>query len=497
MKFWQQIVNNASLGSSKAPLQSEQLPSYLQDQVQRIAAVDPEEEFLFVSSLANQYRIGGRVPFTIETETIAPAEAELQPYVSTKAAATFKSILSEDLPSLIFLWLKLCHGKSLVVEPEILPALLDLGSKRKELRIIIKSVIGKRGEWLITFNPEWSFYIAKPDGDGAWETGTPDMRKDILRELRMTDPMRAIDFLKSTWDTEGANEKATFLDLLRINLSENDLPWLQSLKEKGQKVNSLLQDLLKSIPGSYLVESYWSILREHSRIKTGKALLGMINKTTLEIDDDLQVSDVLFKSGIEKLSSNKNVTDHQHIASQLIAAVPPSYWNKYLNESTKTIIELFQKEKHTSYYIHALAQASIRFHDVQWIHDMLNFAKPDLFDSIAPLLIKSLPPSQRNDFALRFIERNPQEIIAVMCEQDEEWSHALAKEILNFTSNEVYLYNKSFYRPASALIPFSIIPELDSLGPKEEVKKPYWHNQAEELKRILELKKQIIQSFLL
>lgn len=495
MKFWNQIVSSASLGTSKAPINSQQLPSYIQDQVQDISAADPEEEFLIISSLASQYRMGGHVPLIIETETITPAEAELQPYVTAKATSIFKSIISEDLPSLIYLWLKLCNNKNLLVEPETLPALLDLGTKRKELRNIIKTVVGKRGEWLMKLNPDWSVYISQPGVEGAWQTGTPEERKEIIRELRLTDPLSAIELLKSTWDTEGANDKAAFLDMLRINLSEKDLPWLQSLKEKGQKVNTLLQDLLKSIPGSSVVESYWTILREHSRIKNGKALLGMINKSTLEIDDDLQVPEEVFKSGIEKLSSSKNITDTQYITFQLIAAIPPSCWNKHLNESTKNIIELFQKEKHTSYYIQALAQASIRFNDVQWITDILNFAKTDLFDPIAPLLIKSLPSSLRNDFALRFIEHKPQEIIAVMCEQDEEWSHALAKEILKYTSNEVYLYNKGFYRPASALIPVSVVSELDSLGPKEEVKKPYWINQAYELKRILELKKQVIQSF--
>jgi hypothetical protein len=495
MKFWDQIISSASLGTSKAPITSQHLPSYLQDQIPALPATDVEEEFLMIASIASQYRVGGHLPFTVETEALVPAQEEVQSQVSAKASSILNAVLAEDLLSLIHLWLRLCHQNRLCVAPDALPAVLELGSKRKELRNIIRAVIGNRGEWLCQLNPAWHFYISSMEADTMWQTGTPEERKEIIRALRITNPERAIDLMKSTWDTEGAQEKAVFLELLRINLSAQDLPWLQSLKEKGQKVNSLIQDLLKSIPGSQVVESYWSVLREHTRIKSSKALLGMMNKTTLEVDEDLQVPEEIFKSGIEKLSSSKNITDHQHITYQLIAGIPPSYWNNHFKESGKVIIELFQKEKDTSYYVHALAQASLRFGDVSWISDILNFAKTDLFGALAPAMIRALPPSQRNDFALRFIEVKPQEIVTVMTEQNEEWSHALAKEILKHTSSEIYLYNKNFYRAALALIPLSIAPELDSLGPSEEAKKPYWNNLAGELKRILELKKQVIQSF--
>ena len=71
----------------------------------------------------------------------------------------------------------------------------------------------------------------------------------------------------------------------------------------------------------------------------------------------------------------------------------------------------------------------------------------------------------------------------------------LAKAILKFTASEIYQYNKHFYRQAAALIPVSILDQLDSFTPGEEQKKPYWQTQRDELARLLTIKQQILQSF--
>jgi len=175
--------------------------------------------------------------------------------------------------------------------------------------------------------------------------------------------------------------------------------------------------------------------------------------------------------------------------------VPPSFWNDYLQLSSEAVIQLFQKEKLTALYIPALAIASIKFKDVEWAKSILDHGDDVIINSSIALLINSLPAKDRDIYARKWFKEKPREIIQVLIEHDEEWSVDLAKSIIQYTANEVYAYNRSFYRPAATLIPLSILDSLDSFTPSEEQKKVYWKTQSDELARLLTIKQQTLQSF--
>lgn len=495
MKCWDGIINNATLGSAKIPLQRHDLPEYITSSIELTDPTEPEEDFLRWASIAYQYRQGGSKPFDLISLNQPAAEKEVLPYASTSATSIFNTIVSEELYPLLILWLQQCETNKVVVDPALIPELLGIAVKRKDLRKTIFSVCGKRGEWLSQFNPEWNFYTSTSEGDDIWQTGKLEERKELLRDLRIANPTRAIELLQATWNSESANEKAAFLEALRMNLTDTDVPFLEALKEKGQKVNSVIQDLLKTIPKSTVVLQYWDALKDAVMMKTGKALFGMISKTIIEVNENLAVSEAVFKTGIETLSSNKQVSDNQHILIQLISSVPPSNWNAHFNETNQAIIELFQKEKKSAIYLPAVALAAIKFKDVQWIKDLLDHSDKDLIDSSIVLLMQALPERERNKYALRFIKEKPQQIISIAIEHGEEWSIELARAILKFTADEVYTYNRTFYKPVVSLIPVKLLEELDSFTPTDDQKKTYWKTQSDELSRLLDIKKQILQSF--
>ncbi len=495
MKFWDGIINNATLGSAKMPLRTHDLPEFITEVIELKESTEPEEDFLLMAGLAYQYRQAGTKPLDLNLISQSLAADEELPYASSNSTNIFRTIISEDLHPLLILWLHQCELKGVLAEPELIPELLQIASRKKELRKVILTVCGKRGEWLSKLNPQWNFYAITNDIDSIWQTGKLEDRKELLRELRVVNPSKSIELLQSTWDSEGANEKAAFLEILRTNLTAIDLAWLETLKEKGQKVNSIIQDLLKSIPSSAIVQQYWNTVKDAITIKTGKALLGMINKTVIDINENLSVPDSVFKTGIEKLSSNKQVSDNQHILSQLISSVPPSNWNEHFKENNQKIIELFQKDKKSAQYLPALVLGALKFNDVEWMKDLLEHSDKELIDSSVGLLIRALPESVRDTYSLKYIKQKPQELIPILIEQDEEWSVELSRAILKFTANEVYVYNRTFYKPAVSLIPVKLLDELDSFTPSEEQKKVYWKTQSDELSRLLDIKKQILQSF--
>lgn len=495
MKAWDEIINKALLGSEKAPLTAADLPLEITNAYDVQESPDKEDTFLKISAMANQYRQGGARPFKV-TDTLLPiAHPESKEYCSKQANEMLKVVLDEDIAGLLLFWLRLCSSSNQLAHPEIIPSLLNAAQRKKEIRTIIHNVAGERGKWLCDLNPEWNFTQAQTDAARTWSEGTAEERKELLTSLRKTDPDAGRKYLESSWATEGANEKTAFLEIMKVNASDGDLVWVESLKEKAKKVNDAILALLKLIPSSAVIREYEGVLSNCVQLKTGKALLGMISKTEVVIDETYAFPESIFKTGIEKMSSNKDISDGQNIIAQLTMQVPPSFWNRHLQRTTEEIIELMQKSKQAAFYLPAIAIASVHFNDQTWTKVILEKADKDLFDRSIVALIEGLSDDERTKYALKFIERHPAEIVQLMLSNEKEWSLDLTKAILRYTAREVYQYNKQFYKQAVALIPASILNHLDSFTPSEDQRKPYWQTQRDELARLLMIKQQTLQSF--
>lgn len=495
MKVWEEIVNKALLGSEKASLTPADLPAEIAKEFEVEASSEKEDTFLKISALAYQFRQSGALPIKATHTALPEAAPELRPYCPEKANAILNTLLEEELIALLGFWLRLCLSKEQLVHPEMIPSLLNISRRRKEFRNIIMRVVGERGKWLCSLNPDWDFSSADTALEKVWSEGGAEERRELLRYLRNKDPEKGRKLIESSWATEGANEKLSFLEILKINISATDLSWLEGLKEKGQKVNTAILEVLKLIPSSAVVQHYQQVLAACVSLKTGKALLGIINKADIVISESFAFPDSIFKTGIEKLSSNKNISDTKHIIAQLMMAVPPSFLADHLQRTPDEIIELIQKDKQTAFYLPAIAISSVRFKDKSWTVKILDKADKDVEGSSIVTLLSGLEADDRNRYALKYFEEKPAEIIQLMLANNTEWSFELAKVILKFTAREVYQYNRQFYKQAIGLIPVGILDHLDSFTPSEDQKKAYWQTQRDELARLLTLKQQTLGSF--
>jgi hypothetical protein len=495
MKFWHDIVNKATLGSSKMPLTTADLPAAITEAYALTDAGDAEEDFLRLSTLAYQYRQAGTQPLSLATIAASEAAAETNPYCDPRASLALKTILTEEHQPFLELWLTQCAAKTLCVHPELIPDLFEAVLRKPELHPLAIAVAGKRGEWLCSLNPRWILKAPPTDDVSVWETGKPEERRGLLQRLRETEPAAAITLLQNTWTTEGANDKVAFLEVLKTGASVQDLPWLQSLTEKGVKVNTALHEVLKRIPGSNLSESYREVVKSAIQIKTGKALLGMISKKTIEVNEAAVVPETIFKTGIEKVSSTKGVSDLQNVLAQLIATIEPAFWNTHLQEDIPGAIALFKKERSTAFYLPAVAFAAAQFHDHAWITGLLDHAADDLPAATLVELIGALHGKDKDAYALKLIKGYEPQFINPMLDHDREWSPELTKAILKFTAQDVYAYNKAFYRQAAPFIPASLFGKLDQFIPADDMKKSYWRTQSDELSRLLMLKQQTLQYF--
>jgi len=491
MEFWNNIINTALLGTDKRQVGREELSTELSDAYQQIISneeIDKEEKFLQITSAALNFRVCGNAPSS-ENVIVKEADKETRPYCNVASLQVLKDIFEEQSQSLLVFWLQQCNAKDQIVTPELVPALFDIAVNQKKLRSLITGCCGKRGEWLSDLNPDWQFYVREND-DEVWQNGTSELRKKVLARMRETDPAKAREWLKQTWTAENANTKTELLKQLGTNISADDLEWLEILlEEKSQKVRDVVLDLLKRIPGSSIITSYWDILQKSVVVKKEKTLLGMGSKTSIQIQPP-EVNDSVFKSGIEKLSNTKEFNDEEFIVYQLMQSIPPKYWEKHFDNSPENILGYFKKEKSTQKYLPAFLLAIARFKSYDWA--LTFFQNSDVFDSS---VIELLSEKEQDKFSIQHFEKDADTIIATAKRRETEWSHELAKKIFKHASKNLYQYNRSFYNECIRLIPGSILVDLEKFTPAEVHLQGSWSNIIEYIIKLVTLKQQAIQSF--
>ncbi len=492
MQFWDNIINVAMIGTDKKTLGAEELSADLAGAgsiVNGNTAIDKEDKFLQLAALAFNYRQCGIMPFYKEGVELPLAPAEEKNYCSAEANHILTDTLAEDNYSLLRLWLQGCIDNQQVLTADLVPALLAAGLQQKKLQPLIAAACGRRGEWLARFNDSWNYSSGQSE-EQAWQTGTPEQRKVLLKQLRVSNPAKAREWLQQTWTEEDANTKTGFLELLETGISEEDIHFLENLAgEKSKKVKDEALRLLKRIPTSSIVEKYQTILRQAVTLKKEKALLGMVNKTTFQFSLPV-IDESIYKSGIEKLSSKKEISDEEHILSQLIEAVPPSFWENHLSDSPEQIINLFQKSPVGKKMIPALVTAINRFRDERWAIFFMQHSEVFYID-IIPLL----PVKQQEYYSNKFFDSHPENILNYAFRRQTEWGHELCLNILKYTAKNAYLYNKSVYGQCIYLIPDSIIPDLPKCMPQEEHLQSSWTNNSAYIIKLLTLKTQIQKAF--
>ncbi len=506
MEFWNNIVNTALLGTDKKQLRADEL---IPDVAAAIAAItdarqlDKEEQFLAVAAVAFNYRQCGVMPYNNEAATTTVATAETLPYCSKVATKLLREILEEDARELLNLWLRLCTKKGLIVSPEIIPTLLNKGAENKKIRNLIVQCGGQRSIWLSDFNNKWKYVKAaaeainnpagtkstdEQDLTAMWETGNPEERKEALQLARAADPAKALTMLIQTWATENVNTKVELLRFLEPGISEGDKEWLETLvTDKSQKVKEGALALLKLIGTSAVMQRYQQIVQPIVQLKTEKILLGLSKKTTLQIALPAQFDEDIFKTGIEKYS-DKNFTEHEFTLLQLIAAVPPSFWETQLNTTPQEIITYFNKEENSKKYLPALLKAAIKFKDTKWA---IEFTKPGMpFD---PAALPLLPQTIQDEVMVSHLAADKVIPYAVLL--SKEWSVPLARMILKEAAMLPYNYNKPFFKDNITRIPFAILEELAAMPTNGNYQKNLWGSHVTYINKIYNLKQNILNAF--
>ncbi|MCR6638363.1 MAG: DUF5691 domain-containing protein [Sporocytophaga sp.] len=488
MEFRNNIINVALLGTSKKQLSSADLTEDFTTIFEHINSTtsDTEEKYLQLAGVAFNYHQCGTINRTTDQSPLKIAPIEEKSLCSHNSISSLKEVLNAENYSLLGLWLDHCQKAHQIVSHEIIPQLFSIAETQKNLREAIKNCCGKRGEWLSQFNPDWSFYKEITSEDDTWQTGTPEQRKLFLKNKRETDPEGGRAILQQSWNQESANTKTELLRFLSINISFEDEAWLKSLlNEKSQKVKDVVWELLKLIPESFIVNEYKSLLELNLILKKEKAIAGLISKIVIEIKPISSINELIYKSGIDKLSSSKEISDDEYFVYQLMAYTPPSYLETLFKLSPEEIVEALTKDSIGKKLLPAVISATGRFKDKGWAL-LLSHHTDKFYHELAFLL----PADEQEKYLLRNIDQHPQEVITFSSNRNEEWSVALATGILKFTFSQYYQYNRSFYAKIIGLLPCSLLSQVNVLDTQVQSE-----NMKEYILHLLAIKENILSSF--
>lgn len=494
MESWNNVINAALLGTEKRSLKETDMDVAFAESLTVVAeqTIDKEEAFLQLAALAYNFRQCGYSPMHKETVTIATAGVEERLYASQLAHAVLADVIETGSISLLRFWLEGCVGANKIVQPEALPTLLNASVKTKSLQRLITACCGKRGEWLQQFKEEWQWYKNKSDNE-VWQTGTLSQRKEFLTQLRKVDPAKGQEAIGQTWPQESAAAKVDLLEAFATNASAEDVAWLEEMQnEKSTKVKEAALSILKTIPTSNIVQRYWNILQQSIRLVISKGLLGIGTKTSLDVKL-VEVDPAIFKSGIEKVSGQKGVSDELFILQQLIAYVPPSQWEVQFGLTKEKIIALFAKEEKYNAFVTALGQAAIRFREADWLRAIIE-ADANFFHIKA---FPVLPQNEAEVYAVKFMSQNDKAgiILRHLDKFQHEWSIEFSKAVLRFTAKNPYQYHRGFYNDIAAFLPIPLAGELEKCTPKEDSLRDMWSTQSEYIIKLLTLKLQTLKAF--
>lgn len=491
MLLSESIKQIALLGTSRKTIQPADFPAPLTEYINQInqQQTDPEDAFLQTITVHNLYYKSGIQTTNISDSILPPSNDETLDYLTTESTALLPLVLETDDIYFFKLWLTKANDSNHIVRPEWIPVLFTLTESYPNLKQLVNACCGERGRWVAHFNPLWK-QNQHASNEDHWAHGSTLERKNELHRIRTENPQAGIELLKTTWKEENASMRLDFLCIVGETLSDSDEEWLNTLqKDKSQKVKDKAYDLLKRLSNSQLIQLYIETLKQTFQIKKGKALLGLVNSTKIEITPLTHVNPLIWESGIEKLSNIKNISDDVFIVMELLAHIPPNMLEAVTSLNPEELISTLKKDAVGINFMDSLCRATSRFQDAQWAALLM----VEFPDELVQDLIPALPMASRIEYLTKHIKMDPDPAIHLARIYLETWPQELAQLIFTHTSKNGYMYSKQFYTYSIQYLTTQTIGALPSIQVDENIERT-WSTHKSFITNRLQLKKAILET---
>jgi hypothetical protein len=327
-----QLAALAVLGTERIDTLPElPLPDELTD---RCKALSMEQRVLALAGALAQQEAGGAMPTRRVGDTIAPCDDEPDQLAGAGIGAIIMRIMTSE-PRLLGECLSLLAASGRTAPHSVLCDLLARGRSSKRDREAIVSVLGERGRWLASLNPQWSYaaewrersgkLVSAPqdpprDVESTWESGSTNQRVSLLKRLRRsTAPGEAPRLIGSTWDDDSPEDRERFIGCLEVGLSTEDEPLLERALDGKRGEHDVAVRLLAMLPESAL---------NARMIERARSMVTIVKKrSSLVIDaDPPEAPDkVMRRDGIDARSVTR-LGKKAALLMKIVAATPPTAW---------------------------------------------------------------------------------------------------------------------------------------------------------------------------
>ncbi len=524
--LWQEVVKTALLGTQRQPFK---LP--LRDGAEKHAALQTcmqhindtssyEGVLLGVAATLSLYRRAGRPLQHMPTLPYTPCAEDTQPISSHRACYYLDMLLREETHTLLQEWLTYAHAAGQRVPEEYLPALLDCGCKQKALRDAIIPVLGRRGYWLAAHNQAWMYAVSQWEmryavtgehdmaayrqaREAAWQTGESTFRQALLRDVRVRDPAFGRTLVQSTWKTDGASNRSTFIALLETGLSLDDEPFLeQALDDRSKEVRQVAVNLVACLSQSRLVQRM--IARASDMLHAKRNWRG---KLQIEVTPPEKLDAAMIRDGMGNSPTHMHIGEKAWWLRQVIIAIPPSHWCEQWETTPAELVQIAIAHPWKDALIHGWAQTSWRNRDTQWAEALLT---PDVIkhleDSYRDMLLASLPPDKQETVVLQHIKEQKglgnslSQTLLSTCQHP--WSASFTRAIVDYvrqyiegkrTATEWNI--KYMLKEYALFMDTSLIDEIATGWPTESKAWDTWERTVEQMLETVRLRSAIRKSF--
>lgn len=444
MSEWQNILGVAAIGTERQELTLSPSGSLLGRALNGLDVSDREGTLLGAVALASLHRQAGRGAATDNLPPPEPCAAEQLPRCNAAAGRHLALMLGGELKEVLPEWLASLGRAGLRVPEEHLPALFDKANKERALRPLVIEVMGSRGRWLAAQNPAWSWASADL-GPDAWETGGLEERLSLLRSLRAKDPRWGRELLLSTWKSEYAKDRESFLEALHVGLCDEDEPFLNELLElfgeRSARVRLTAGELLLRLPSSRLTRHMGERvcpLLSYKEPPPGKPLIEVSLPDDL---DEWKSKNRVYTLTWSAATDTYTLGEKARWLLQAVGWVPPAVWRRLWGKSPGEVLEAALNGEWGEALSRGFIEAAGRHGDAEWVEAVLanegtRAVLAGWNDKVAARLVSHIPPERLEAILLKDIAGGKKEprldaaAINLLLELRTEWKGELSRAVV-------------------------------------------------------------------